>query len=175
MSQTSAGSCTRCTYSNTFPVINSGLQGQNFDDYTGLKLFTGMPILFATECMKLMADSNGRKQIHTLFPLLINLNSSEFRRDISKESLAFAEGELKIKKNEFSLKFIFSKKATKSYKIFTVDLTLCSMCQIDGEDFVNFCGLLRKNELYLYTRKNSYSIFCTAIILYYIHLQISVN
>ena len=44
---------------------------------------------------------------------------------------------------------MFSKKATKFDKIFTVDLTLCSKCQIDGEDFVNFCGLLRKHELYL--------------------------
>ena len=39
------------------------------------------------------------------------------------------------------------KKATKFDEIFTVDLTLCSKCQIDGEDFVNFCGLLRKHEL----------------------------
>ena len=46
------------------------------------------------------------------------------------------------------LKFMFSKKATKIDEIFTVDLTLCSKCQIDGEDFVNFCGLLRKHELY---------------------------
>ena len=44
-----------------------------------------------------------------------------------------------------SLKFVFSKKATKIGKIFTVNLILCSRCQIDGEDFVNFCGLLRKN------------------------------
>ena len=43
---------------------------------------------------------------------------------------------------------MFSKKATKIEEIFTVDLTLCSKCQIDGEDFVNFCGLLRKHELY---------------------------
>ena len=46
------------------------------------------------------------------------------------------------------LKFIFSKKATKIDKIFTVDLMVTTYCQIDGEDFVNFCGLLRKNELY---------------------------
>ena len=46
------------------------------------------------------------------------------------------------------LKFMFSKKATKIDEIFTVDLTLCSKCQIDCEDFVNFCGLLRKHELY---------------------------
>ena len=45
------------------------------------------------------------------------------------------------------LKFMFSKKATKIDQIFTVDLTLCSKCQIHGEDFVNFCGLLRKHEL----------------------------
>ena len=42
---------------------------------------------------------------------------------------------------------MFSKKATKFDKIFTVDLTLCSKCQIDGEDFFNFCGLPRKHEL----------------------------
>ena len=44
---------------------------------------------------------------------------------------------------------MFSKKATKIDKIFTVDLTVTTYCQIDGEDFVNFCGLLRKRELYL--------------------------
>ena len=44
---------------------------------------------------------------------------------------------------------MFSKKATKFDKIFTVDLTVCSKkCQMDGEDFVNFCGLLGKYELY---------------------------
>ena len=42
---------------------------------------------------------------------------------------------------------MFSKKATKIDKIFTVDLKLCSKCHIDGEDFVNFCRLLRKHEL----------------------------
>ena len=47
------------------------------------------------------------------------------------------------------LKFMFSKKATKIDELFTVDLTLCSKCQIDGEDFVDFCGLLRKHELYI--------------------------
>ena len=58
-----------------------------------------------------------------------------------------------LKKNLFGakklvkLKFMFSKKATKIDEIFTVNLTLCSKCQIDGEDFVNFCGLLRKHEL----------------------------
>ena len=42
---------------------------------------------------------------------------------------------------------MFSKKATKFDEIFTIDLTLCSKCQIDGEDFVSFCGLLKKHEL----------------------------
>ena len=44
------------------------------------------------------------------------------------------------------LKFMFSKKATKNDEIFSVDLTLCSKCQIDGEDFVSLRGLLRKYE-----------------------------
>ena len=43
---------------------------------------------------------------------------------------------------------MFSKKATKIDKIFTVDLTLCSKRQIVGENFINFCGLLRKHKLY---------------------------
>ena len=42
---------------------------------------------------------------------------------------------------------MFFKKATKIDEIFTVDLTLCSKHQINGEYFVNFCGLLRKYEL----------------------------
>ena len=45
------------------------------------------------------------------------------------------------------LKFMFSKKATKFEKIFTVDLKLCNKLQINGKDFVNFCVLLRNNEL----------------------------
>ena len=47
-----------------------------------------------------------------------------------------------------TVKFVFSKKATKIDQIFTVDLTLTTQCQIEGEDFINFCGLLRKHELY---------------------------
>ena len=35
---------------------------------------------------------------------------------------------------------MFSKKATKIDEIFTMDLTVCSKCQIDSEDFVNFRG-----------------------------------
>ena len=44
---------------------------------------------------------------------------------------------------------MFSKKARIIDKIFTVDLTVIAYCQIEGEDFVNFCGLLRKGELYV--------------------------
>ena len=33
---------------------------------------------------------------------------------------------------------MFSKKATKIDEIFTIDLTVTTYCQIDGEDFVNF-------------------------------------
>ena len=40
---------------------------------------------------------------------------------------------------------MFTKKATKVDEIFTVDLTLTA-CQIGGEDFLNFCGLLRKHD-----------------------------
>ena len=32
-----------------------------------------------------------------------------------------------------------------------VDLTPTTYCQIDGEYFVNICGLLRKHELYKYS------------------------
>ena len=42
---------------------------------------------------------------------------------------------------------MFYKKATKIDEIFTVDLTQCSRCQIEGEDFVSFRGPLRKYEL----------------------------
>ena len=48
---------------------------------------------------------------------------------------------------QFHLKFVFSKKATKIDEIVTVYLTLCSNCQINGEDFVNFCGFPKKYEL----------------------------
>ena len=44
---------------------------------------------------------------------------------------------------------MFSKKATEFDEMFTIDLTICCKCQIDSEDFVNFCGLLRKHELYV--------------------------
>ena len=46
------------------------------------------------------------------------------------------------------IKFMYTEKATtKVDKIFTFNLTICSNRQIEGEDFVNFCGLLRKHEV----------------------------
>ena len=51
---------------------------------------------------------------------------------------------------------MFSKKATKFDKIFTVDLTLCSKCQIDGKDFVKFLGLPRK--LVGIPRRNDFNV-----------------
>ena len=41
------------------------------------------------------------------------------------------------------VKFMFSKNDTKIDEIFTVNLTLTTYCQINGEDYVNFSGLLR--------------------------------
>jgi len=55
---------------------------------------------------------------------------------------------LKLPIEKVSLKLSFSEKATKIDKIFTVNLRLCSNLQMDGEDFANFCGLLRNYELY---------------------------
>ena len=58
------------------------------------------------------------------------------------------------------VKFVFSKKATKFDKIFTVDLTLTTYCQIGGEDFVNFCGLLYhlgKNYFFFLSLKKYFS------------------
>ena len=46
------------------------------------------------------------------------------------------------------IKFVFSKWVTKIEEIFPINLTLATQCQIGGEDFVKFCGLLRKNKLY---------------------------
>ena len=72
---------------------------------------------------------------------------------------------------------MFSKKATKFDKIFTVDLTLTTYCQIDGENFVNFCGLLRKHELYVHIRHNIRSrlikeFFKNSVVILIIHSQI---
>ena len=42
---------------------------------------------------------------------------------------------------------MFSKKAIEIDEIFTLDLTLYSKCQIDGEDLANFCGLIREHKV----------------------------
>ena len=42
------------------------------------------------------------------------------------------------------VKFMYSKKATKIDEIFNFDLMLCSKSQINGKDFPNYRGLLRK-------------------------------
>ena len=52
---------------------------------------------------------------------------------------------------DFYIKFMFPRKATKFDEIFTADMTLCCKCQNYGEDLFNFCGLLRKRDLYLET------------------------
>ena len=54
---------------------------------------------------------------------------------------------------------MFSKKATKIDEIFAVALTICSNFQINGEDFVDFCGLLRKRKLYEFNTKEINSLF----------------
>ena len=52
------------------------------------------------------------------------------------------------------IKFVVSKKATK-----IDNLTLTTECQIDGEDFVNFCSLLSKHELYNRTMNFDTKVF----------------
>ena len=47
-----------------------------------------------------------------------------------------------VKTLEWDVKFPFSEKATKTEKIFTVNLTVCSYRQIDGEDSSIFLGFL---------------------------------
>ena len=44
--------------------------------------------------------------------------------------------------------YLFTKNATKINEIFTIDLTLCSKRQIDGEYLINFSGLLWKYKFY---------------------------
>ena len=67
-------------------------------------------------------------------------------RDLARTHLDLVNGYLVL--THSLLNFMFSKKATKIDKIFIVDLTVTTYCQIKVEDFVNFCGLLRKRELY---------------------------
>ena len=54
---------------------------------------------------------------------------------------------------------MFSTKAIKIDEIFTVGFMLCSKRQIDGEDFVNFRGLLKNmifTTSYMATQNNCY-------------------
>ena len=71
--------------------------------------------------------------------------------------LAFAKAKVQIISEYF-----LSKKATKIDEIFTVDLTVRSKCEFYGEDFVKFCALLRKHEVYPseddLTNSNSFEI-----------------
>ena len=60
------------------------------------------------------------------------------------------------------LKFTFSEKATIIDKIFTVDLTVCSNRQINGEDLVKLYGLLRKHEIY-YIESFDLMILCDLV------------
>ena len=71
-----------------------------------------------------------------------------FQFSLAKLESFIVESKVLIKKITEQVKFIFSKKTTKINEIFTIDLTVCSKCQIEGEDFVKLCGLLRKHELY---------------------------
>jgi hypothetical protein len=57
---------------------------------------------------------------------------------------------LHVSEDGTPIKFMFSKKAIKIDEIFTVDLTLCSNRQINGEDFINFRGFLKRYDLYIY-------------------------
>ena len=84
---------------------------------------------------------------HEFFPLNVFLLKTQINslKTQQKDKLYSLQGYIVL-----LLKFMFSKKATIIDKIFTADLTLChSKCQIDTEDFANFCGLLRKHELYV--------------------------
>ena len=54
---------------------------------------------------------------------------------------------------------MFSKKAKIIGKIFTVDLTLCSKRQINGEDFINFHGFLKKYELKVDSAQERFGTF----------------
>ena len=51
-----------------------------------------------------------------------------------------------VYKKSATVKFMFSKKTTKIEKMFTVDWTLCSKCQIDGEILSIFVGYLENTN-----------------------------
>ena len=90
-------------------------------------------------------------KIHIVF-FFVNLMETCFEKhryeSFHKTTKKWYRNSLRKNIQMLYLKFMFYKKATKFDKIFTVALTFCSKCQIDGEDFIHFCGLLRKYELY---------------------------
>ena len=63
----------------------------------------------------------------------------------------------------FYLKFVFSKKATKFEKIFTVNLTLTTYCQIDGEDFLISVAFLINTNFTLHQLDKTIIMFSTKL------------
>ena len=59
------------------------------------------------------------------------------------------------------LKFTFSRKATTINEAVIVELTLCSKCQIDGEDFVNFVAFLENTN---FNNKGIHSPISTRVV-----------
>ena len=109
-----------------------------------------------------LIDINYSRLNSFIHHLLITHSFFDYNLSIYRHVLCFSldqniKGKLKIflvyifsipkQEGKFSLKLTFSEKATKIDKIFNVNLTVCSNRQIHGEDFVNFCGPLRKHEL----------------------------
>ena len=79
--------------------------------------------------------------------LTISTSNELMRHSMPKDNFNKSKETTPTTSAALMVKFMFSKKATKIDEIFTVDLTLFIVCQINSEDFVNFCGLLRKHEL----------------------------
>ena len=94
--------------------------------------FPGPPTHYCDDCFKLHL-LNSTLSFWTVHYYISRLNAKLFFkhfRAVFALHLNYWESGL--------LKFMFSKKATKFDKIFSIDLMLCSNCQIDGEDFVAF-------------------------------------
>ena len=70
---------------------------------------------------------------------------------------------------------MFSKKATKIDKIFTVDLTLCRKCQIDHEDLINFLAFWEKTNFNIKIKLNIYLGFCALLRKPQLHLASAKN
>ena len=70
-----------------------------------------------------------------------------FQFSLAKLESFIVESKVLIKKITEQVKFIFSKKTTKINEIFTINLIICSKREINSEDFIILCGVLRKYEL----------------------------